>query len=113
MPKKKSSRKKRVPLRTCVGCREVLDKRSLVRIVRRPGEVCVDLTGKLAGRGAYIHDKQSCWERALKGSLARALKTELTEADRDELLAYSQQFVTIQPANAANSSAPGDKDLMR
>jgi predicted RNA-binding protein YlxR (DUF448 family) len=113
VPKKKSSRKKRVPLRTCVGCREVLDKRSLVRIVRRPGEVCVDPTGKLAGRGAYLHDKQSCWERALKGSLARALKTELTEKDRERLLAHGQQFATIQTANAPNSSAPGDKDLLR
>ena len=92
MPKKKSGRKKRVPLRTCVGCREVLAKRSLIRIVRRPGEVCVDPTGKLAGRGAYLHDQQDCWQRALKGSLAHALKTELTDKDREELLAYCEQL---------------------
>ena len=92
MPKKKSGKRKRVPLRTCVGCREVLEKRSLIRIVRRPGEVCVDPTGKLAGRGAYLHDQPSCWERALKGSLANALKTELTASDREKLMAFCEQF---------------------
>ena len=103
MPKKKSGRKKRVPLRTCVGCREVLEKRSLIRIVRCPGEVCVDPTGKLAGRGAYLHDQQSCWERALKGSLAHALKTELTAKDREELLSFSKQLPRAL-------STQGDKD---
>ena len=101
-----------MPLRTCVGCREVLEKRSLIRIVRRPEGVVVDPSGKLAGRGAYIHDQQSCWERALASqasSLARALKTELTENDREELLAYSRQF----SAEPADLPSPGDKDSMQ
>jgi predicted RNA-binding protein YlxR (DUF448 family) len=50
--------------------------------------VQVDLTGKLAGRGAYLHDRRSCWERAMKGSLAHALKMELTDKDREDLLAF-------------------------
>jgi predicted RNA-binding protein YlxR (DUF448 family) len=85
---KKPVRRKHVPQRTCVGCREVLPKRSLIRIVRRPDAVQVDPTGKLAGRGAYLHDRRSCWERGLKGALANALKTDLTEKDREILSAF-------------------------
>ena len=77
-----------MPQRTCVGCREILAKRSLVRVVRTPGAVRVDPTGKLAGRGAYLHDRRSCWERGLKGALAHALKTELTAEDRERLMAF-------------------------
>ena len=88
MSKKKTVRRKHVPQRTCVGCREVLPKRSLIRIVRSPDGVQVDPTGKLAGRGAYLHDRRSCWERAMKGSLAHALKMELTDKDREVLLAF-------------------------
>jgi len=87
---KKTGRRKHVPQRTCVGCREVLAKRSLVRIVRTPHGVVVDSTGKLAGRGAYLHDKRSCWERGLSGALAQSLKTELAEEDREQLLAYME-----------------------
>ena len=54
-----------------------------MRIVCTPDGVHYDATGKAEGRGAYLHDKKSCWERALRGSLARALKTELTQADRN------------------------------
>ena len=54
-----------------------------MRIVRTPGGVRYDATGNAEGRGAYLHDKKSCWERALRGSLAHALKTELTQADRE------------------------------
>jgi predicted RNA-binding protein YlxR (DUF448 family) len=86
--KKKTVRRKHVPQRTCVGCREVLPKRSLIRIVRSPDGVQVDPTGKLAGRGAYLHEQRSCWERAMKGSLAHALKMELTDKDREDLLAF-------------------------
>jgi hypothetical protein len=57
-----------------------------MRIVRLPDSVQVDPTGKLAGRGAYLHDRRSCWETGLKGALARALKTELTDIDREYLL---------------------------
>jgi hypothetical protein len=76
---------KHIPKRTCVGCRGTLSKRELMRVVRTPEGVIHDPTGKAKGRGAYLHDKQSCWERALKGSLASALKTELTEIDRQLL----------------------------
>lgn len=96
MAKKPTKRVKHIPQRTCIGCRQVLAKRSLIRIVRTPEGVRVDPTGKAAGRGAYLHDDRSCWERALKGALAHALKTELTEQDREILQASMQTL----PENA-------------
>jgi len=65
-----------------------MPKRQLIRIVRSSEGVLVDPTGKLAGRGAYLHDRRSCWERGLKGALARALKTELTTDERERLQVY-------------------------
>lgn len=65
-----------------------MPKRTLVRIVRTPQGVLVDMTGKLNGRGAYLHNHRQCWERAFKGVLAHALKVELTAEDRARLEAY-------------------------
>jgi uncharacterized protein len=63
----------------------------MVRIVRTAEEhVVVDPTGKLAGRGAYLCRRPGCWQEGLrKGVLARALKTTLSAADRQELEAYA------------------------
>jgi uncharacterized protein len=93
----KTVRRKHVPQRTCVGCRAVLPKRSLIRIVRRPDGVQVDLTGKLAGRGAYLHDISSCWDRGLRGALANALKTNLSEEDRERLREYMATLPQTRP----------------
>ena len=87
----RKSRKRHIPQRTCVGCREVLSKRDLIRIVRSADGVMIDPTGKEAGRGAYIHDQSSCWETALQGALARALKVDLTNQEREELERYYSQ----------------------
>lgn len=81
---------KHIPQRTCVGCRIILPKRSLVRLVRLPEGVQVDPTGKLAGRGAYLHNRCSCWEKGLKGPLAHALKTTLTTEDTQRLRQFMQ-----------------------
>ena len=88
MPRK-TGKRKHIPQRTCVGCRDVLPKRSLIRIVRSPQGVVMDPTGKLAGRGAYLHNQRSCWERGLKGALANALKAELTDVERENLLYFA------------------------
>ena len=88
MTKKPIKRVKHIPQRTCVGCRQVMPKRNLIRVVRSPAGVSIDSTGKAAGRGAYVHDKKSCWESAIKGALVHALKTELTEQDRDVLIHF-------------------------
>lgn len=86
--KKPVQRVKHIPQRTCVGCRTVMAKRQLVRVVRTTEGVLVDPTGKLAGRGAYLHDRRSCWEAGLRGSLAHALKVDLTAADRERLESF-------------------------
>ena len=88
---------KHIPQRTCVGCRTVLAKRQLVRIVRTADGVLIDPTGKRAGRGAYLHDRRSCWEAGLQGSLARALKVELTAADRERLEAFAAALTSAKP----------------
>jgi uncharacterized protein len=90
--KKPQKRVKHIPQRTCIGCRTVLSKRTLIRIVRTDEGVKVDPTGKVPGRGAYIHGNRSCWERALKGPIGSALKTELTDADRQSLNKFMQSL---------------------
>ena len=98
-------KRKHVPQRTCIGCREVLAKRTLIRIVRGPDTVNVDPTGKMPGRGAYLHDRRSCWERGLKGALASALKTELSSSDRERLLAFMDALPDEQPEPTNVNSA--------
>ena len=105
MSKKPVQRVKHVPQRTCVGCREVLPKRKMIRIVRTTNGVQVDPTSKLAGRGAYLHDRRECWERGLKGSLAHALKTTLTADERARL----EDFMNALPANAEAEFAGAGK----
>ena len=96
MSKQPVQRGKHVPQRTCVGCREVLPKRKMVRIVRTTDGVRVDATGKLAGRGAYLHDRRECWERGMKGALANALKTNLQAEEQLRL----EEFMKTLPGEA-------------
>jgi predicted RNA-binding protein YlxR (DUF448 family) len=75
-----------VPLRTCVICREKSDKRSLTRVVRTEQGLQIDPSGKLNGRGAYLCDQMTCWERAVQTDvLSKALRTTLTVQDREYL----------------------------
>lgn len=92
MAAKQARPARHIPVRTCVGCRQVLPKRALIRVVRSPDGVTIDPTGKAAGRGAYLHDRRSCWEAGVRGPLARALRTELTEVERQLLLAAAQDL---------------------
>jgi len=78
----------------------VLPKRALLRLVRQPEGVQVDPTGKMAGRGAYLHNVRSCWEKGLKGPLAHALKVDLTPNDVDSLRQYLE---TLPEDNEAAS----------
>jgi uncharacterized protein len=91
MAQAKGPRRKHVPMRTCVVCRQIRGKRDLVRIVRTPaGVVQVDLTGKVAGRGAYLCRMRGCWDQALAGhKLNSALKEPLTPADTAALAAFA------------------------
>jgi predicted RNA-binding protein YlxR (DUF448 family) len=86
---KQAGRQRHVPQRTCVVCRTTADKRSLTRLVRTPEDgVHIDPTGKRNGRGAYLCDQPACWARALETDvLAKALRTTLTDADRERIQA--------------------------
>ena len=90
-------RPRRLPMRTCVGCRQVRPKRELIRVVRTPqGEVHVDPTGKRAGRGAYVCPSAECLEKARKGrQLERALQHPLDEAVYHAL---AQELKRLVPA---------------
>lgn len=90
MSKKAPRKRRHIPQRTCVGCREKLAKQTLTRIVRTPEGVQIDRTGKLAGRGAYLHNRRSCWEKGLKGALANALRTNLSVAEREMLTEFME-----------------------
>lgn len=81
----------------------MIAKRELVRIVRTPQGVVVDPTGKIAGRGTYVHNTRSCWEQALKGPISHALRVELTEEDRQRLFEYLK---TLQTGTSNSSSNP-------
>ena len=99
----KTARKvKHVPQRTCVGCRQVLSKRQLTRVVRGSEGVVIDLSGKLPGRGAYLHDQKSCWVKALKGSLAHALRTTIQEQD----LVALRTFMETLPEGETSDEEP-------
>ena len=75
----------------------MLPKRELIRLVRRSEGVEIDPTSKLAGRGAYLHNQRSCWERGLKGTLAQALKVTLTLANREHLGEFMQTLPEDEP----------------
>jgi predicted RNA-binding protein YlxR (DUF448 family) len=102
MSPKKTAPQKHIPLRTCVGCREALAKRALVRVVRGPEGIRIDPTGKAAGRGAYVHNRRECWEKALHGALAQALRAELSPSEREAL----ERRMLELPPEAENEDDP-------
>lgn len=64
----------------------------MTRIVRTDTGIQIDASGKLPGRGAYLHDLAPCWQAAIKGKLAHALKTEINETDKLILEAYAKHL---------------------
>ena len=86
----KQQRRKHIPKRTCVACRQKMDKRLLTRIVHTADEgVIVDMTGKRNGRGAYLCQNPECWDMALHSNLLdRALKTKISKDEKEALLAF-------------------------
>ena len=91
--------KRKTPMRMCTGCGEMRPKQELVRVVRSPeGDISVDLTGKKAGRGAYICGQPECLKRAQKShALERALDAKIDEAVFAQLEAQIASAAT--PAN--------------
>lgn len=78
---------KKIPMRRCLATNQSFPKKELLRIVRTPeGEVKVDLTGKLNGKGAYISRSNEALEIARKKKvLSRALEIEITEEVYEEI----------------------------
>lgn len=109
MAGKTERRIKHVPQRTCVGCHLVLPKRAMIRVVRSSQGIIVDPTGKAAGRGAYLHNRRSCWEKGIKGTLAHALKVDLTDQDRDRL----KEFMATLPEDQTEETGEVSEQVQR
>lgn len=78
---------RKVPMRKCVGCNQMFEKKSLLRIVRNnEGQVFVDVTGKQNGRGAYLCHNRDCLEQAFKKrAIERALEISLSDDLKDTI----------------------------
>ena len=72
---------KKIPMRQCLGCREMKPKKELIRVVRSPeGEVSLDDRGKKPGRGAYVCGNADCLKKAIRSkALERALAMKIPE----------------------------------
>ena len=81
-------KEKKVPMRMCVGCREMKPKRELIRVVKSPeGAVSMDPTGRKPGRGAYVCKSADCLKKAIKQKqLERAFECALGEETSASLL---------------------------
>lgn len=78
---------KKIPMRQCLGCREMKPKATLVRVVRSPeGVISLDARGKASGRGAYVCRDSACLKKARKSkALERSLETQIPEEIYDRL----------------------------
>lgn len=72
---------KKIPLRKCVGCNEMKEKKEMIRVIKTPeNEIVLDATGRKNGRGAYICKSLQCLRMARKSKgLERSLKTMVPE----------------------------------
>lgn len=78
---------KKIPMRQCLGCREMKPKRELIRVVRSPeGEISLDFKGKASGRGAYVCPDAQCLKKAVKAkALERAFSCQIPQEIYDKL----------------------------
>lgn len=93
---------KKIPMRMCVGCREMKPKRELIRVVRAPdGAVSLDPVGKKPGRGAYVCRSEECLKRAIKQKqLERQLEVQLTPEVAQQL----QQTIAALPPDGGEDA---------
>lgn len=89
------AKNKHLPQRTCIACRQIKEKKSLIRLVCAENGVAeVDISGKKPGRGAYLCPKKVCWELVLKKNrLEYALRTKLSDDNRQILIGYIHNFL--------------------
>ena len=86
-------KQKKIPMRQCVGCREMKPKKELIRVVKSPeGVISLDFRGKAPGRGAYLCPDPACLKRAMKAkALSRAFETEIPQEIYEDLLAKMEE----------------------
>lgn len=100
---------RKIPLRKCVACQQMMPKKELIRVVKTPSdEMLIDLTGKKAGRGAYLCGKLSCFKLAKKTrALDRALKSPVSPEIYDAL---EQDFIKVEDEFQAAKAAMEDDE---
>lgn len=100
---------RKVPLRKCVACQEMMPKKELIRVVKTPeDEILIDLTGKKSGRGAYLCGKLSCFKLAHKSkALDRALKQHVNSDIYEQL---AQDFVRVEDEFLAGKERVNDEE---
>ena len=87
---------RKLPERRCAGCGEHFPKRDLVRVLRRPdGQIVLDLTGKISGRGAYVCKSVECLKRARR---ARRIEASLECSVPDEVYAEMEKEIAGTPS---------------
>jgi hypothetical protein len=86
---------KKIPLRQCVGCGEMKGKKEMMRVLRTAeNEICLDVTGKKNGRGAYVCKSRECLQRARKNKgLERSFKMSIPNEVYDIL---EKEFESIE-----------------
>ncbi|NCB29570.1 MAG: YlxR family protein [Clostridia bacterium] len=85
--------KRKIPLRQCLGCREMFPKKELIRVVRSPeGAIALDFKGKAPGRGAYVCLNPECLKKAKKSrALERAFDVPVPDQIYDALTAQMEE----------------------
>lgn len=78
---------KKTPLRKCVGCGEMIEKKDMLRIIKtKDGEILFDPTGKANGRGAYLHNQRQCFEQAVRSKgLERSFRISIPQEVYDRI----------------------------
>lgn len=78
---------RKAPMRQCTGCREMKNKKEMLRVIKTPeGEIVLDATGKKNGRGAYLCFSRECLEKAVKSKgLERSLKVKIPDNVYEQL----------------------------
>lgn len=96
-------KQRKIPMRMCVGCREMKPKRELLRVVKGPkGEISFDLTGRKPGRGAYVCRSAECLNLAIKKrQLERAFSAPVSEEVREGLM---REIGTLPPPPVEESA---------
>ena len=86
---------KKTPLRKCIGCGEMIAKKDMLRVVKtKENDILLDATGKMNGRGAYLHFNTECFEKAVKSKgLERSFKMSI---DSDVYKKLGEEMMDIE-----------------